>query len=168
MPWLREGNIWIPLYLFLGVFVLLNFRVKGLWWCLIFICTVAFTDLIAFYGFKIIFERPRPCNDPEFFSHVRLLLKQCNGYGFISNHAANHFGMATFFFTSFHSVLKNKAAFVFIWAALIAYAQVYVGLHYPLDVFIGALLGSAIGLATGSFFNKRYGFVIFDKHQPVV
>jgi membrane-associated phospholipid phosphatase len=168
MPWLREGMIWIPLYLFLGMFVLLNFRFKGLWWCLLFICTIALTDLIGFYGFKIIFERPRPCNDPEFLSQARLLLKQCNGYGFISNHAANHFGMAAFFFISFRHIFKKWACALFVWAAIIAYAQVYVGIHYPFDVLIGALLGTTVGFVTGSFFNKRFGFAIFDKQQLVV
>ena len=168
MPWIREGKLWIPLYLFLGIFVLINFKAKGIWWCVFFICTVAITDLVAFYGFKINFERPRPCNDPAFFSSARLLLKECNGFGFVSNHAANHFGMAAFFFVSFRHILRNWSWILFIWAALIAYAQVYVGIHYPLDVFSGAILGTAIGAGTASLFNKRYGFAIFDKHQPVV
>src|SRR6185436_604408 len=107
MPWIREGKLWLPLYLFLGVFVALNFKTKGVWWSLLFICTVALTDMIGFFGFKTIFERPRPCNDPEFLSQVRLLLKECRGFGFISNHAANHFGMAAFFFITFRHVLPR-------------------------------------------------------------
>jgi undecaprenyl-diphosphatase len=76
--------------------------------------------------------------------------------------------MAAFFFVSFHHILKNWAWVLFVWASAIAYAQVYVGIHYPLDVFSGALLGIAVGLVTGSFFNKRFGFAIFDKQQQVV
>ena len=118
------------------------------------------------YVFKHGFERLRPCNDPEFYLNVRLLLNHCGGgYSFISNHAANHFGMAAFFFITFKHLFKKWTWIAMFWAVMIGYAQVYVGVHYPLDVFCGALLGLAFGITTGSFFNKRFGFVIFD-NQP--
>jgi undecaprenyl-diphosphatase len=50
-----------------------------------------------------------------------------------------------------------------IWAPLIAFAQVYIGVHYPLDVLAGALLGSLYGLLMATVFNKRFGFPTFDK-----
>jgi membrane-associated phospholipid phosphatase len=166
MPFMRNAINWAPLYLFLGVFVLINFKKNSGWWILLFIATFALTDIAATNLFKSNFERYRPCADPGFFSQVRLLLKSCGGkYGFISNHAANHFGMAAFFFMTFRSVLPKWAWIGFLWAGLIAYAQVYVGVHYPLDVLAGALFGLIIGLLTGKLFNKRYGFAIFD-NQP--
>jgi undecaprenyl-diphosphatase len=166
MPFMRNGMHWAPLYLFFGVFVLLNFKHKGGWWILFFIATVALTDMIGTNVFKNNFGRDRPCADPDFAMHVRLLI-QCTGRGnsFISNHAANHFGMAAFFFITFRPVIPKWAWIGFLWAGLIAYAQVYVGVHYPLDVLAGALLGLMAGLLTGKLFNKRYGFAIFD-HQP--
>jgi membrane-associated phospholipid phosphatase len=167
MPFMRNGPYWAPLYLFLGVFVLINFKSKGAWWILFFIATVALTDMGGTNIFKNNFGRDRPCADPDFSMHVRLLIG-CIGRGnsFISNHAANHFGMATFFFITFRPVFKKWIWISFLWAGLIAYAQVYVGIHYPLDVLAGALLGLMIGLLTGKLFNKRYGFAIFD-NQPV-
>ena len=166
MPFLRNSNHWVPLYLFVLVFVLLNFKTKGIWWFVFFLITVALTDMTGNYVFKLEFERQRPCNDPLFVDHVRLLLKQCGaGYSFISNHAANHFGMAVFFFVTFRHLLRKWAFLALFWAASIAYAQVYVGVHYPLDVVCGALLGLAFGITTGTFFNKRFGFAIFDD-QP--
>lgn len=168
MPVLRTGRNWAPLYLFLGVFVLLNFRIRGLWWIIFFTVTVALTDMTGTYIFKHNIERTRPCGDPYFFLHVRLLLKSCSGgYSFISNHAANHFGLATFFFITMKPVIKKWAVIGLIWAGLIAYAQVYVGVHYPLDVISGAVWGFLLGSFTGRFFNKRYGFVIFD-NQPTM
>jgi len=62
-------------------------------------------------------------------------------------------------------VLPKWAWIGFVWAALIAFAQVYVGIHYPFDVLAGALFGSLVGLLTGRLFNKRYRIAIFD-HQP--
>lgn len=163
MPFLRNSLNWIPLYIFLLVFVLTNFKIKGLWWVVLFLSTIALTDMTGTYVFKHGFERLRPCSNPDFADRVRLVLKQCSGgYSFISNHAANHFGMATFFFVTFRHLLKKWVWVAFLWAAAIAYAQVYVGVHYPADVFAGSLLGLAFGITTGSFFNKRFGFAIFD------
>jgi len=166
MPFMRTGMYWAPLYLFLGVFALLNFKSKGAWWILFFIATVALTDIGGTRIFKDYFDRDRPCADFDFSMHVRLLVN-CVGKGnsFISNHAANHFGMAAFFFITFRKMLKKWAWISFLWAGLIAYAQVYVGIHYPLDVFAGALFGMMIGVVTGKLFNKRFGFAIFD-NQP--
>ncbi|MBC7949755.1 MAG: phosphatase PAP2 family protein [Chitinophagaceae bacterium] len=163
MPFLRHGTHWAPLYLFLGVFVGINFGKKGLWWILFFVVTVAFTDMIGTYVFKHNVLRLRPCNDPDFFYNVRLLVQRCSGgSSFTSNHAANHFGMATFFLISFYPILKKWAWIGMVWAVLIAYAQVYVGVHYPFDVLAGALLGILVGLLTGKLFKNRYGFPIFD------
>ena len=162
MPFLRNSLTWAPLYLFLLIFVLVNFKVRGLWWAVFFLSTVALTDMTGTYVFKHAFERLRPCSDPDFFTHVRLLLKQCaGGYSFTSNHAANHFGMATFFFITFRHLFKIWAWIALCWAAVICYSQVYVGVHYPLDVLAGAMLGLAFGITTGTFFNKRFGIAIF-------
>lgn len=162
LPIMRNSFIWYPVYLFLLIFVLLNFKARGLWWAVFFLSTVALTDMTGTYVFKHVFERLRPCSDPEFFTHVRLLLKQCaGGYSFTSNHAANHFGMATFFFITFRHLFKTGAWIALCWAAAICYSQVYVGVHYPLDVLVGAMLGLAFGITTGTFFNKRFGIAIF-------
>ena len=168
MPFLRSPFCWVPLYIFLLVFALINFRTKGLWWSVFFLSTIALTDLAGTYLLKHNFYRLRPCNDPDFYLNVRLLLKQCGGgSSFISNHAANHFGMAAFFFVTFNKFFKKWAWIAFLWAALISYAQIYVGVHYPLDVTAGALLGIIFGTITAYIFNKRFGFVIFG-NQPIV
>ncbi len=165
MPFLRTSLNWAPLYLFLAVLVLLNFRQKGVWWSLLFLATVAMTDLVGNYVFKHGFERLRPCNDPDFYTQVRLLADHCGaGYSFISNHAANHFGMAAFFLASFRPIIGNWAWAGMAWAVSIAYAQVYVGVHYPLDVAGGALLGLLAGSFTGWVFNKRFPFKSAGTH----
>jgi len=166
MPWLRTSLVWAPLYLFFAVFMFQNFKVKGLWWAVFFISTVALTDMTGTYAFKKAFMRLRPCADPDFGFQVRMLLKQCaGGFSFVSNHAANHFGMAAFFFVTLHPVFKKWTWLAFAWAGAIIYAQVYVGVHYPIDVFAGALLGLAFGITTGTFFNKRFGLTIFDNQS---
>ena len=166
MPFLRNSVNWVPLYVIALCIVFYKYKWKGLWWALFFIATVAMTDFTGTYVFKHNVERLRPCRDPEFAGHVRLVLKQCaGGYGFISNHAANHFGMATFFFFTFRRIIGRWVWLAIGWATAIAYAQVYVGIHYPLDVLAGALLGIAFGYTTAYFFNKQTGIAIFG-NQP--
>lgn len=165
MPFLRNAFAWAPLYLFIVVFVLINFKKRGLWWLAFFIATAACTDLVGTNLFKKTFERLRPCQDPEFIENVRMVLGRCSGgFSFVSNHAINHFGISMFFFITFRPFFKYAWA-PLVWAALIGYAQIYVGVHYPFDVLAGTLLGITIGAITGRLFNKHYRFPIFDKEK---
>lgn len=156
-PLLRNSVYWIPLYLFLIVFVSVNFKVKGLWWIVFFVVTVGLTDMIGTNVFKYGFERIRPCNNAELAGQVRMLVVCPSGFGFTSNHAANHFGMATFLFITFWHLFRKWMLLAFFWAGSIAYAQIYVGVHYPTDIICGALLGMIFGIFTGSLFNKFFG-----------
>ena len=164
----RQSAFWMPLYLFLFVFVAINFKRNWWWWVVLFLCTVALTDMIGTRVFKHVVERLRPCDDPVFASSVRLLLKNCApGYSFVSNHAANHFGLATFFYFTLRNYIPKWSWLVWLWAFSIAYAQIYVGIHYPLDVICGALLGILFGLFMAMFFNRKFGFANFGT-QPTV
>jgi undecaprenyl-diphosphatase len=70
--------------------------------------------------------------------------------------------MATFIFLTLRPVVGRWIWLAYLWAAIIGYAQVYVGVHYPFDVAGGATIGIAFGWLLGSFFNKRFGFVNFE------
>jgi membrane-associated phospholipid phosphatase len=164
-PLWRTPEFWAPLYLFLLLFTISNYKSRGAWWVLFFLCTFVACDMTGTYAFKKVFERIRPCNDPDFSMQVRLLLKQCGGgFSFVSNHAANHFGMGVFAFITLRHVIGKWAWLGIVWAGSVAYAQVYVGVHYPFDVLAGGLIGTIFGISTGTLFNKRYGFAIFG-HQ---
>jgi len=158
LPYFRDSVFWAPFYIFLLAFIIMNYGRKGWMWSLAFLCTVAIADMVGTRVFKEGFERLRPCQDPLFFQHVRLLLKHCSGsYSFISNHAANHFGLATFMSVTLYTTFGKPIYLLYLWAALIAYAQVYVGVHYPLDVLAGAGVGTLAGLLTSTIFIKRTG-----------
>ena len=157
-PYFRNSAFWAPLYIFMLVFIVVNYGKKGLWWGIGFLCTVAIADLVGARVFKEGFERLRPCQDPAFFQNVRLLLKHCSSsYSFISNHAANHFGMATFVSITFFPVFKKWIFLFYLWAIFIGYAQIYVGVHYPLDVLGGAIVGSLAGVLTATIFTDKAG-----------
>lgn len=167
-PLLRNAFAWAPLYLFLVAFVIINFKKRGWWWLAIALATVACTDIMGTRIFKYGFERLRPCADPEMFGHVRMVLERCSGgFSFVSNHAINHFGIAAFFYITFRNFF-NYAWVLFIWAAIIGAAQVYVGVHYPFDVLVGTILGIIIGLFMGNLFNRKFGFPIFDKQSHII
>lgn len=157
-PWYREANAWVPLYLFLIVFAIMNFKAKALPWILFAVLTATLTDQLSSSFIKNLVERPRPCREELLMGQMRLILNNCSGgYSFPSSHATNHFGFAMFLFLTLRPIMKKWSYVFFIWAATIAYGQVYVGVHYPLDIVAGTLLGCLIGYFTGTYFNKRIG-----------
>jgi len=163
LPYFRDSVFWTPLYLFIIVFMLINFGKKGLWWVVAFVATVAIADLLGTYAFKETVRRIRPCNEPGLSGQVRLLLQKCpGGYSFLSNHAANHFGLATFMVLTFKPIFKQWVYFAYLWALLICFAQVYVGAHYPFDIVAGAILGMAAGYLTASVYRHN-----FDQLSPL-
>ena len=167
MPVMRNAFTWGPLYLFIVAFTVINFKRNGWWWLALVLATAACTDIVGARIFKEGFERLRPCNDPEMIGKVRMILGRCSGgFSFVSNHAINHFGIAAFFFVTFKSFFRYAWA-LFVWAGIIGFAQVYVGVHYPFDVLCGTLLGLLIGSLSGNLFNKKFGFPIFDKQSTL-
>ncbi len=150
---IREGEFWTPFYLFLLVFAAINFSKKGWWWMLAFILTVSLSDIVSSHIIKEIIFRPRPCNDP----YTRFIASYCPiSSSFTSSHACNHFAMATFiFFTLGHT--GKWWRLVFLWAASISYAQIYVGVHYPSDVVCGAIVGALLGFYMARLFSRRIG-----------
>jgi len=155
MPWVRTSNNWIPLYIALLVFIIYHWKTNAWKWVLLAIVNVGLTDQISSSIFKPLFHRLRPCADPEIMNQSRLLLEHCSGgFSFTSSHAANHFGIAVFIFMTLQPLLKNYRFLFLGWAAIIAYAQVYVGVHYPLDIFFGSLIGIVVGYFNGKIFLK--------------
>ena len=145
MPILRTPTTWIPLYIYMFYFALVKIRTKSWLFILLTIITFALTDSISSQILKPLFERPRPCYDEKLSTVIRTLVG-CGGlYSFPSSHAANHFGLAAFWYWSILSTTYKKWNWLWLWAFAISYAQVYVGKHYPFDVVAGALLGFLIG-----------------------
>ncbi|HZF63339.1 MAG TPA: phosphatase PAP2 family protein [Chitinophagaceae bacterium] len=166
LPYFRDSVFWAPLYLFVISFIALNYGRRGLWWSIAFVCTVAIADMVSSRIFKEGFQRLRPCQDPFFLDQVRLLLKHCAGsYSFTSSHAANHFGMATFASLTLYSTFRRKIYYTYLWAFFVAYAQIYVGVHYPLDILGGAAVGVLAGLLTATVFKKHIGSFNLDNQS---
>ena len=168
LPFLRQSYLWIPFYLFLGIFVPINFKKKGLYWSLYLILTAILSDYISSSLIKGTVLRLRPCQDPVIMQHIRLLAAYCPGNSsFTSSHAANHFAAAMFIFTTFKKYLSKWWGLLFVWAFVISYTQVYVGVHFPGDVICGALTGLIIGYFPATIFNTRIGLGSFNQSEQL-
>jgi len=138
---------WIPVFLFLLFLVYKNFNRKQFYFVLIFtVVLITLTDMISFEVFKENFQRLRPCHDPSLKGIIRIVNNHCGGdYGFISSHASNYFGIATFFGLLLNKKYKYLFYILVIWAVLIAYSRIYLGVHFFGDVLCGSILGFLIG-----------------------
>lgn len=165
-PWWRESITWTPLYLFLILFAALNGKKSSIPWIAMALVTILLSDQISSSVIKPFFARLRPCNDPDGVGAVRLLLDGCGaGYSFTSSHAANHFALAIYLVNTLRTFFpKWLPSVLLLWAASVAYAQMYVGVHYPLDVFGGAILGVTIGWGTSRFFIKQLGGLTIENY----
>lgn len=150
---LREPLVWVPLYA--AVLLWTWWKMPGQVWLFVMLTLITFA--ITDYGnssiLKPIFERPRPCHDPVLQTTMRNLVA-CGGFNSMpSSHAANHFGLAMFWFGAVRVVRGKNWYWVWIWAFAIGYAQVYVGKHYPMDILAGAAVGVIAGLGTTALFR---------------
>ena len=139
-----EKWFWIPLYIIFLYFLFKNFNRKSFLYILLFIALgITASDQIANI-FKFGFERLRPCHDPSLEGLIREV--KCGGqFGFYSSHASN-----TFFIATLMSILLKKTHrylpyFLFFWATLVSYSRIYLGVHFPMDIFMGALMGFFLG-----------------------
>jgi undecaprenyl-diphosphatase len=160
MPFVRQPLFWLPLYLFVILFAIYNFPKKAAIWIGSLLLTVTITDSVSSHIFKPFFGRLRPCNNPELADSIHLLVDHCGQNGsFTSSHATNHFGIAVFIFITLKKVWGKFNYLFILWAAVISFAQVYVGVHFPFDVIGGAILGSGIGYLTASAFKTKVGCI---------
>ncbi|MGX1930752.1 phosphatase PAP2 family protein [Flagellimonas sp. 2504JD4-2] len=139
-----EIKSWIPLFLLFFLLFVIKFPRKKT------LIRVSFVSLLALFItfltqiIKNWVERPRPCNDESINSFIRIL-KTPTDYSFFSGHASSSFAIALLVYL----LLREKARWTwvfFLWPLLFSYSRIYVGVHYPLDIIVGALVGTLIAL----------------------
>lgn len=152
---------WIPLYIFLLLYFMWQ---RGWKKALIFlgltIVVVGACDFLSVHAFKNVFERLRPCHNPELEGVVKIINNKCGGeFGFVSSHAANHFGLAMWFVLVFANYFGWYKYPFWIWAILIGVSRVYLGVHYPGDVLVGALLGVLLAQFFWWLFHRKLSWI---------
>lgn len=105
------------------------------------ILLVAITDPLCARILKPYFHRLRPCNPHVMIEHARYLLGRKTSLSFPSAHAMNIFAQAALF-SGFY---PKRWGYFFGFACVIGFSRIYVGVHYPLDVFFGAIFGTCCG-----------------------
>lgn len=146
MTTLTEMWAWFPLYLLLIYWVVKQYGKRCWWIFLAVVLVILCSDQLASSVFKPLFHRLRPCHNPDFQGLINLPRGMAGGqYGFVSSHAANSFALATFLTAALRKERAWVAIVLFAWALLFSYTRIYIGYHYPGDIFCGALLGVLIG-----------------------
>ncbi len=150
---------WAPLYAIL-LFFLIRRDLKFSWLSLLSIVVlILLADQISVKLFKDVFQRYRPCHNLELQSLIHLVDNHCGGkYGFVSSHASNSFALAGFISLFF----KNKylASGMLLWAAVVSYSRIYLGVHYPADVVVGSLLGLSLALLMYFLYDKTHELLV--------
>jgi undecaprenyl-diphosphatase len=135
--------IWAPLYLAILIFLITKYKRKFLVILIFIILAVTLSDQFSVL-IKNLTQRLRPCHEPALAGLVHLVNIECGGmFSFVSSHATNSFNVA---FLSL-SFIKKKwySISIIIWALIIGYSRIYLGVHYPGDVLFGSILGALIG-----------------------
>lgn len=112
------------------------------------------SDKISVYWFKEVFMRYRPCHNND-IAHLIHLVDGCGGkYGFVSSHAANTFALAAFMGIILRKHFPKMLFWMLIWATVVSYSRIYLGVHYPADIVVGGMLGILIGYAVAFILKK--------------
>ena len=146
MTFISGKLTWTPFYLVLLYLVIKNYKKQSILIILGIILLIVCSDQISSGIFKPLFERPRPCHNEAIKDLVYLPNGHCGGaYGFISSHACNVFALAVFMTNILKRYYRKIGWVMFVWASLVAYSRIYMGVHYPGDVIVGAAVGAIIG-----------------------
>lgn len=146
MFFVSKKESWIPIYLLLLIIIFRRSGTKETIFLLVSIgILITITDQTTSGFLKPWVGRFRPCQPEanlEFMVHI--VNGKCGGkFGFASSHAANFFGLATFLGLWFAN--RRILQICLLIASVVAYSRIYLGVHYPLDVFVGALIGFFAG-----------------------
>ena len=153
---ISERFFWFPAYFGLIIYLLHTFGRRGIAKLGMALLSVGAADFISSRFFKPGFARLRPCHDPSLSEFINIV-SGCGGkFGFISSHAATTFALATFMYLVLPPSYRWFKLGLFVWAIVISYSRIYLGVHFPGDILAGALLGTSLGW----IFEKLYYFVL--------
>ena len=137
--------IWAPLYLAIMIYLWVKFKRKFVVILFFIILGITLADQISVHLFKNMFQRLRPCHEPALEGLVHLVKGECGGlYGFVSSHATNSYYVA--FFSLLFIGKRWFTVSIVVWASVVGYSRIYLGVHYPGDVVCGSILGALVGL----------------------
>ena len=156
--------VWVPFILSVA-YILIKYAKRNSFWLIsALILCIILADQISSNIIKDTVQRLRPSRDPSLSALVHIVNGYAGGkYGFVSSHAANTFGFALLSSLLFRRMIYTVT--VFLWAAVIAYSRIYMGVHYPLDILGGIFVGIFAALLC-YWILKRYKPAAIGDHFP--
>lgn len=165
--------IWIPTYAALAFVMLRRYSLAKFLCLLVGIAlSITIADQLCASVIRPAFERLRPSNLANPLSELTHIVNGYRGgaYGFPSCHAANSFALAVFAATMLRQ--RSFTVFILLWAVINCYSRVYLGVHYPGDLLVGAIIGSAVGYlccrAALAVHNRFFSTGRFGGDTPVI
>ena len=155
IPHLTNFWVWIPLFMWWAVELHKIYKRK-----LIIIAFFIIGLLVAADRSSVLVknsvQRYRPTYNIELKDKIHVVNDYRGGqYGYVSSHAANAFAVAFFIFLLIKSYPKKwLKTSLFLWALISCYTRIYLGVHYPFDLFSGALLGTILAFVFYKIFVR--------------
>ncbi len=153
--------VWVPFYLSIAVMAMISRRD---WWrfgafLIAAALAITITDQVCASLIRPYVARLRPSNPDNPISSMVMIVNGYRGgsYGFPSCHAANSLALA--FFMSLAVKKRSFTALIFGWAIINSLSRVYLGVHYPGDLLVGGIIGSAVGAGCYFIYTKATGMV---------
>jgi undecaprenyl-diphosphatase len=146
----------VHILVLLALFILVRKGKEAFYLIPLLLLAVGLADFTASGIMKPLFHRVRPCFALD---GVRLLVDQSRSWSFASSHAANSTAIASLvwlFFWRGEAVDKAFAVVVIIYAAMVSFSRIYIGVHYPGDV----LGGIGIGLASAALMYTAFAWFV--------
>lgn len=149
LPWVdslaivfRNPLTWVPVYLLLLVLIFRSSVPRKLNLVVVLVLSVVLSDQASSGLIKPLVRRDRPCRHASTAELCRTRVHCGSGFGFVSSHAANHFALAWALGLGLPTRWRKRVLVpALVWAGLIAMAQIRVGVHFPGDILVGAVLG---------------------------
>ncbi|MDN6280960.1 MAG: phosphatase PAP2 family protein [Alkalibacterium sp.] len=134
---------WSPLFLLIFILFFMAFKRRTAVIYSMGLITSFWGVYAVSYVVKHIVQRPRPLLNENLIAHMNILYEP-TGFSFFSGHASTSMAAATFFYLIFHD--KSKwAKLMFLFPLLFSLSRIFVGVHYPSDIFVGGVIGFLFG-----------------------
>jgi undecaprenyl-diphosphatase len=160
MSWASDKIFWIPFYLFIAYILIKEYKIKSVFIFFTISILITLCDQTASKLIKPLVKRLRPSHELGFQDIIHLSEAGPGGkYGFVSSHAANVFGLAVFLILLLPKRYRLFKIVLLIWATLVSYSRIYNGVHYPLDILGGILIGAGFGILVNYLYSKYSKFL---------
>ncbi|MFH6988455.1 phosphatase PAP2 family protein [Flavobacterium collinsii] len=162
--WFASGKFtWLPFYVFLLSLLIWKYRKDAIFMILLIVLLITISDQLASGIFKPLFERLRPSHNPDLIDKLHIVNNYRGGkFGFTSSHAANVFSLAFYLTLVARDKLKWLPFVLIPWAVFVSISRIYLGVHYPMDIIVPAVLSIPIALLVARIYNL-YNPIIIKK-----